>query len=197
VKKPSERQCFRDRRDWRAWLAENYATAREIWLVIRKKHAAKAGLTYVEALEEALCFGWIDGILKRIDDEKHTVRFTPRRKNSIWSELNKNRVATLIQEGRMTEAGLARIKEAKANGQWAKAAAREDVTVVPPELTAALADNDQARENFEKLAPSHRKQFLYWIGSAKRDETRAKRIKTAIRMLMANRKLGMESPYKD
>jgi uncharacterized protein YdeI (YjbR/CyaY-like superfamily) len=197
VKKPSERQCFRDRRDWRAWLAENYATAREIWLVIRKKHAAKAGLTYVEALEEALCFGWIDGILKRIDDEKHTVRFTPRRKNSIWSELNKNRVATLIQEGRMTEAGLARIKEAKANGQWAKAAAREDVTVVPPELTAALADNDQARENFEKLAPSYRKQFLYWIGSAKRDETRAKRIKTAIRMLMANRKLGMESPYKD
>jgi uncharacterized protein YdeI (YjbR/CyaY-like superfamily) len=197
MKGSPKRQCFKGREDWRAWLAENYATAREIWLVIRKKHAAKAGLTYVEALEEALCFGWIDGILKRIDDEKHTVRFTPRRKNSIWSEQNKKRVGRLIQEGRMTEAGLAKIKEAKANGQWAKAAAREDVTVVPPELTAALADNDQARESFEKLAPSYRKQFLYWIGSAKRDETRAKRIKTAIRMLMANRKLGMESPYKD
>ncbi len=171
--------------------------AQETWLVIRKKHTAKAGLTYVEALEEALCFGWIDGILKRIDDEKHTVRFTPRRKSSIWSEQNKKRVAKLIQAGRMTEAGLAKIKEAKANGQWARAAAREDATVVPPGLTAALAGNAQARENFEKLAPSYRKQFLYWIGSAKREETRRKRIKTTVKLLVANRRLGIESPYKD
>ena len=97
----------------------------------------------------------------------------------------------------MTAAGLAKIREAKANGQWEKAAVREDVTVVPPELTAALARNAQARENFEKLAPSYRKQFIYWIGTAKRDETREKRIKTTIKLLMANRKLGMESPYED
>jgi uncharacterized protein YdeI (YjbR/CyaY-like superfamily) len=113
----SKRQCFPGREDWRAWLAAHHATAQEIWLVIHKKHAGKAGLTYVEALEEALCFGWIDGILKRIDDEKHTIRFSPRRKNSIWSEQNKKRIRKLIQEGRMTEAGLAKIKEAKANGQ--------------------------------------------------------------------------------
>ena len=197
MKETPKRQCFQGREDWRAWLVENHAAAQEIWLVIHKKHAAKAGLTYVEALEEALCFGWIDGILKRIDDEKHTIRFTPRRKNSIWSEQNKKRVAKLIQEGRMTAAGLAKIKEAKANGQWAKAAAREDVTLVPPELTAALAQNAQALESFEKLAPSHRKQFIYWISTAKRDETRKKRIETTIKMLMANRKLGLESPYKD
>jgi uncharacterized protein YdeI (YjbR/CyaY-like superfamily) len=197
MKKSSQRQCFQGREDWRAWLAENHVRAQEIWLVIRKKHTAKAGLTYVEALEEALCFGWIDGILKRIDDEKHTVRFTPRRKNSIWSEQNKRRVAKLIQAGRMTEAGLAKIKEARANGQWEKAAAREDVTVVPPGLTAALAENVQAQESFEKLAPSYRRQFIYWISTAKRDETRAKRIKTTIKLLVANRRLGIESPYKD
>jgi uncharacterized protein YdeI (YjbR/CyaY-like superfamily) len=193
----SKRQCFPGREDWRAWLAANHATAQEIWLVIHKKHAGKAGLTYVEALEEALCFGWIDGILKRIDDEKHTIRFSPRRKNSIWSEQNKKRIRKLIQEGRMTEAGLAKIKEAKANGQWERAAVREDVTLVPPELTAALAGSAQARENFEKLAPSYRKQFIYWIGSAKREETREKRIKTTIKLLVANRRLGIESPYED
>lgn len=197
MKKPPKRQCFQGPEDWRAWLTAHHATAQEIWLVIRKKHTPKAGLTYVEALEEALCFGWIDGILKRIDDEKHTIRFTPRRKNSIWSEPNKKRVGKLIQEGRMTEAGLAKIKEAKTNGQWEKAAVREDVTVVPPELTAALAGNAQARENFEKLAPSYRKQFIHWISTAKRDQTREKRIKTTIRLLAANRKLGMESPYED
>jgi uncharacterized protein YdeI (YjbR/CyaY-like superfamily) len=162
-----------------------------------QKARGKAGLTYVEALEEALCFGWIDGILKRIDDEKHTIRFSPRRKNSIWSEQNKKRIRKLIQEGRMTEAGLAKIKEAKANGQWERAAVREDVTLVPPELTAALAGSAQARENFEKLAPSYRKQFIYWIGSAKREETREKRIKTTIKLLVANRRLGIESPYED
>jgi uncharacterized protein YdeI (YjbR/CyaY-like superfamily) len=197
MKEASKRQCFRGRDDWRAWLAAHHTKAQEIWLVIRKKHTGKAGLTYVDALEEALCFGWIDGILKRIDDEKHTIRFTPRRKNSIWSEQNKKRVGKLIQEGRMTEAGLARIKEAKANGQWEKAAVREDVTVVPPELTAALARNAQARENFERLAPSYRRQFIYWVSSAKRDQTRQKRIKTTIKLVAANKRLGMESPYED
>ncbi|MCL5279347.1 MAG: YdeI/OmpD-associated family protein [Planctomycetes bacterium] len=197
MKKLSKRQSFEGRADWRAWLAANHTTAQEIWLVIRKKHMAKAGLTYGEALEEALCFGWIDGILRRIDDKKHTVRFTPRRKNSIWSELNKKRVAQLIQEGRMTETGLAKIKEAQANGQWEKATVREDVTTVPAELTAALAGNARARESFEKLAPSYRKQFLHWISTAKRDQTREKRIKTTIKLLAANRRLGLESPYKD
>jgi uncharacterized protein YdeI (YjbR/CyaY-like superfamily) len=197
MKESSKRQCFQGREDWRAWLAAHHATAQEIWLVIHKKHAAEAGLTYIEALEEALCFGWIDGILKRIDDEKHTIRLSPRRKNSIWSEQNKKRVGKLIREGRMTEAGLAKIKDAKANGQWEKAAAREDVTVVPAELTAALAENPRARENFEKLAPSYRRQFIYWIGTAKRDETREKRVRTTIKLLVANRRLGIESPYED
>ena len=182
--------CFKDRPSWRLWLAENHATAREIWLVFFKKHTGKPGLTYIEALEEALCFGWIDGILKRIDGQMHTVRFSPRTKNSIWSEQNKKRVRRLIREGRMTDAGLAKIQEAKANGQWAKAAQREDVTIVPPELTAALADHAEARRNFEKLAPSYRRQFLYWISIAKHDETRRKRVAEVLRLLVRNERLG-------
>jgi uncharacterized protein YdeI (YjbR/CyaY-like superfamily) len=183
---------MRSRDQWRAWLAENHATATEMCLVFYKKHTGQPGLTYVEALEEALCFGWIDGIVRRIDGEKHTIRFSPRRKNSIWSELNKQRVGRLIEEGRMTEAGIARVNEAKANGQWDKAAVREDTTLVPPELTAALAKNAQARQSFEKLAPCYRKQFIYWIGSAKRDATRQKRVAEAVRLLACGQRLELK-----
>jgi uncharacterized protein YdeI (YjbR/CyaY-like superfamily) len=185
-------ESFADREAWRAWLAEHHQTAKELWLIFHKKHTGKGGLTYVEALEEALCFGWIDGILKRIDNEKHQVRFSPRRKNSIWSAHNKKRVRKLIKEGRMTPAGLAKIDEAKANGQWDKAAQREDITVVPAELTEALAGNEKARLNFESLAPSYRRQFIYWVAVAKRDETRRKRIQETIDLLIRNEKLGMK-----
>ena len=113
---------FASRDDWRAWLEENHATALEIWLVHYKKHTGKPGLTLEEAVEEALCFGWIDGVLKLIDDEKYALRFSPRKKGSVWSETNKRRVAKLIRQGHMTEAGLAKVREAKANGQWQAAA---------------------------------------------------------------------------
>ena len=186
------RRSFASREAWRAWLAENYASAQELWLVFYKKHTGKPGLAYEEAVEEALCFGWIDGILKRIDDEKHMNRFCPRRKNSIWSERNKERVRRMIEAGRMTEAGLAKVREAKENGQWDKAAEREDTLIVPPELTAALAKDDRARLNFEKLAPSCRRQFIYWVGTAKREETRRKRVAEAVRMIRENRRLGIE-----
>lgn len=185
------RRSMRSREQWRTWLAENHAAAKEIWLVFYKRHTGKSGLAYVEAVEEALCFGWIDGIVKRIDGEKHTIRFSPRRKNSIWSELNKQRVGRLIAAGRMTGAGLVRVSEAKANGRWDQAALREDTTLVPPELTAALAKNDKARQSFEKLAPCYRKQFIYWVGSAKRDETRCKRVVEAVRLLSCDRRLGI------
>ncbi len=186
------RQSFETRDAWHTWLVENHATAREALLVFHKKHTGKAGLTYLEALEEALCFGWIDGILRRIDDEKHMIRFCPRRKNSIWSENNKKRVRKLIKEGRMTEAGLVKVQEAKANGQWYKAAVREDVTLVPAALVEALARNELARRNFENLAPCYRKQFLYWVGSAKRDGTRERRIAEVVNLLTRNQKLGLK-----
>lgn len=190
--KIGKQRCMRSRDQWRTWLAENHAVEKELWLVFYKKHTGKSGLIYEEAIEEALCFGWIDGILKRIDDEKHMIRFSPRRKNSIWSENNKTRVAKLIKQGRMAEAGLAKIKAAKENGQWDKATVREDPVHIPNELTEALAKNEKARRNFEKLAPSYRKHFIYWIDSAKRDETRRKRVNEAVGLLAHDKKLGMK-----
>jgi len=189
---PGGRRSFKDRDTWRAWLAENYATVESLWLVFYKKHTGKASLTYDEAVEEALCFGWIDGILKRIDDEKHMNRFCPRRKNSIWSERNKERVRRMIAAGRMSEAGFAKVREAQENGQWDKAAAREDVSLVPVELTEALANDERARSNFEKLAPCYRRQFISWVGSAKREETRRKRVAESVRMIRRNKRFGME-----
>ena len=189
----NDRKRFKSRRDWRKWLAANHATAQEIWLIFYKKHTREPGLSYEEAVEEALCFGWIDGILKRIDDRKHTIRFSPRRRNSIWSQQNKKRVHQLIEAGRMTEAGLVKVREAKANKQWEKAALREDATQVPPELAAALTENEKARRHFATLAPSYRKQFIYWVTSAKRDQTRQKRIAETVRLLALGKRPGMES----
>ena len=194
----SHRRPMHDRGQWRTWLAEHHATKKEIWLIFYKKHVRKPGLAYEEAIEEALCFGWIDGPLKRIDDEKHTIRFSPRRKNSIWSERNKQRVHKMIEEGRMTEVGLAKVSEAKANGQWDKAAQREDVTRLPAELAAALAKDTQARRNFEGLAPTYRKQFIYWVASAKREETRRRRVAEAVELLAQDKRMGMgQCPRKE
>ena len=194
----SHRRAMRDREQWRTWLAEHHATAKEIWLIFYKKHTGKPGLAYEEAVEEALCFGWIDGILKRIDDEKHTIRFSPRRKNSVWSQRNKTLVRKMIEEGRMTEVGLGKVAEAKANGQWGKAAQREDATCVPAELEAALAKDKRARQNFERLAPSYRKQFIYWVASAKREETQRRRVAEAVELLAQNKRMGMgQRPRKE
>ena len=130
-----KRQSFKDRDDWRAWLAQNHARATELWLVFYKKNSGKHSVSYDEAVEEALCFGWIDGIVKGIDDGKYANRFSPRRRSSIWSESNKRRVARMIEQGRMTPIGLAKVEEAKVNGRsaWGKAAQREDVTNIPRE----------------------------------------------------------------
>ena len=107
-----------DRDTWRVWLAEHGATRREVWLLFSKKHTGRPGLEYVEAVEEALCFGWIDGQLRRIDEEKHAIRFTPRRTGSVWAKSNKARVARMIEQGRMTEAGMALVRDAQKNGEW-------------------------------------------------------------------------------
>jgi uncharacterized protein YdeI (YjbR/CyaY-like superfamily) len=113
-----EPQYFRNGAELRAWLQHNHAEATEVWVLMYKKHTGKPGVTLEEATEEALCFGWIDSVLRRIDDEKHALRFTPRKKGSNWSESNKKRVAKLIEQGRMTEAGLTKIDEAKQTGKW-------------------------------------------------------------------------------
>ena len=181
------RQLYFTNRDaWRAWLDAHHTTTNEVWLVHYKKHTGKPSLTLEEAVEEALCFGWIDGALKPIDDEKYALRYSPRKKGSVWSETNKRRVRKLINQGRMTEAGLAKVKEAKANGQWRAATLREDTTNIPDDLKKALKANRQTWRKFEGLAPSHRRQFVYWITSAKTGQTRQRRIQETVRLVAEN-----------
>jgi uncharacterized protein YdeI (YjbR/CyaY-like superfamily) len=170
-----------DAATWRAWLEENHASAREIWLVVLKVHVKRPSISYEDAVQEALCFGWIDGMLRRIDDESHMIRFTPRKPGSVWAPSNKARVARLIAEGRMRPAGLAMVDEAKVRGEWERADQREDVTLVPADLAAALAVDATAHAAWERLAPSHKKQYLYWVGEAKRSETRARRVSETVR----------------
>ncbi len=187
----SKQLYFNNRDDWRAWLEENHATATGIWLVHYKKHTGKVGLAYEDAVEEALCFGWIDGVLKPIDEEKFALRYSPRKRGSIWSESNKRRVTKLIKQGRMTDAGLAKVREARANGEWQKAALRENTVNLPDDLDQALKANQEARRDFARLSPSHKKQYVYWITSAKTDKTRQRRIQETVRLVTGNKKPGL------
>ncbi len=151
-------------------------TGSALRLLLAKKHVPGRWLTYEEALDEALCVGWIDGLVKRLDEDFRAVRFTPRKKDSVWSEPNKRRVRRLVREGRMTEVGLALVRHARRTGAWAAATRREDTSRVPPDLARALASAPRARACFEALPPSYRKMVLYWIDDARRPETRARRI---------------------
>ncbi len=160
---------------WRAWL-DRHAGAKEIWLLLAKKHVRGRWLTYDEALDEGLCVGWIDGLVKRFDADFRAIRFTPRKKDSVWSEPNKRRVRRLVREGRMTAAGLALVRHAKRSGEWAAARRREDPARMPPDLSRSLAATPAALAFFEALPPSYRKMVRYWIEDAKRPETRARRI---------------------
>lgn len=180
----------RDRRTWRAWLRRNHQKKSEIWLVLNKKHVQRACVSYDAAVEEALCFGWIDGKLRRIDDEQHMVRFTPRKPRSVWSESNKRRVARLIAAQRMTEAGMALVRAAQENGRW-DAEPRTAGDTPPEDLAAALARNQRAQRNFTAFAPSYRKNYIRWVVEAKRPQTRQRRIREVVRRAAQNKKPGM------
>ncbi len=184
------KRLFKDRETWRAWLTEHHASATELWLIYYKKKATKTSVAQPDAVEEALCFGWIDSIVKTIDDDRYMQKFTPRRDKSNWSQLNKQRVARLSRQGKMTAAGKAKVKAAKANGSWSRLDKIEVDLEVPAELSAALRRNQRARRAYDDLAPSYQKQYLYWIDSAKRDDTRKRRVSETIKRLLAGRKPG-------
>ena len=184
--------CVTNGDDWRSWLKENHATEKEIWLVFFKKHADKPSIPYEDAVEEALCFGWIDSIVRRIDDERYSRKFTPRKAGAVWSESNKTRVERMIRQGRMTEAGLAKITAAKRSGEWSTTPVSRELWGMPSELKEALAANEIARYNFESLAPSYQRQYIGWIASAKRSETRIKRAREALSLLEQNQQLGLK-----
>ena len=181
------------RDDWRAWLEKNHETEKEVWLVYYKKHTNQPRIPYDDAVEEALCFGWIDSIVQRIDDERYAQKFTPRKSGSLWSESNKRRIRKLLKEGKMTQAGLAKIGEGVlAAEEGAKSARKTKELVIPSYLSEALRGNKKAWENFNDLAPSYRRQYVGWIATAKKEETRKKRIREALKLLARNEKLGMK-----
>jgi uncharacterized protein YdeI (YjbR/CyaY-like superfamily) len=171
-----------NREEWRAWLKKHYKSENEVWLIYYKKHTGRPRISYDHAVEEALCFGWIDSIGKRMDDERFAQKFTPRRDWSNWSELNKKRLRKLIREGRMTRAGLAKI-DASIVGEEPQTEPARDELDVPPLVKRALKVNAQARENFRKLAPSHRRNYVRWIMEPRKEETRERRLREAVSRL--------------
>lgn len=174
------------REEWREWLRVNHATSGTVWLVMYKKTKAAGRLSYDCAVEEALCFGWIDSLPRAFDDDRTMILMSPRRKKSPWSALNKKRVGALIASGRMEPAGLERITQAKANGSWT-ILNDIDKLKVPADLAAALKKNPKANIAFRALAPSAKRGLLWWIKSAKSDATRAMRIATTVRKTAGGR----------
>ena len=158
-----------------------------------KKSQGGKHVPYGDAVEEALCFGWVDSRPRKIDAERTALLYTPRKPRSVWSALNKERVATLIANGKMTEAGLAKIALAKANGSWEKLE-RSDALTEPDDLKAAFEDSKKARENWESFPPSARKATLEWIYAAKRDATRAARVKETVALSAQNIRPRQWSP---
>src|SRR5262245_5655395 len=179
----------RSRTEWRAWLKKHHNTSPGVWLVYAKKHTKIPSLTYNDAVEEALCYGWIDSLVHPIDDSLYRQTFTPRKAKSLWSALNRKRAARLIEAGLMTAAGLALIAIAKKSGRWEAHKFSETLTI-PAELKKALDANAAAKKNWPTYTESQRKMFLYMVNGAKRPETREKRVARVIEIVSSGVKFS-------
>lgn len=182
-----ERYYAKDRSDWRRWLEKNHATSPGVWLIYYKQTTGQPHVAYSDAVEEALCFGWVDSKPNVLDDERYMQLFSPRNPKSPWSRLNKQRVEKLIEQGLMTEAGLKLIEAAKQNGAWTVYDTIEDLTM-PEDLEQALAANPTAYDNFQAFSNSSKKNILWWIQSAKQPATRSKRIEETVALAAVNKK---------
>jgi uncharacterized protein YdeI (YjbR/CyaY-like superfamily) len=180
---------FSDSHEWRRWLLENHDKEKESWLSICKKRSRKTGIRHEEAIEEALCFGWIDGGMRSIDKETFILRFSPRNARSIWSKRNKEKAELLTQQGRMTEAGLARIEEAKKNGMWQAAYSSRVREEIPDDLEAALLVNQVAWKNFHNLANTYRFMYIRWLNGARTEEIRRQRVGEIVKRVELNQKV--------
>ncbi len=178
----------KNRKAWRDWLEHHHAVEKEIWLVFGKVHSGQLTFTYRDALSEAICFGWIDGVRQRIDDEKYAQRFSPRTKTSKWSSVNLALAKELEAEGLLSPSGIASLNQAK----FAQTDSSKQLEPFPPVwfITAVQADM-VALSNFQNLPPSHQRRYVGWVSSAKREDTREKRIAEAIGLLKENKRLGL------
>jgi uncharacterized protein YdeI (YjbR/CyaY-like superfamily) len=175
------------RTEWRAWLEQNHTRTEGVWLITFKKATGKPRVEYDEAVEEALCFGWIDSKPGKLDDARSMLWFAPRKPRTGWSKPNKERVERLLQAGLIAPAGLAKIKAAQADGSWNALDAVEALEI-PPDLDAALAANPIAHDYFEAFPRSVKRGILEWIANAKKPETRAKRIEETVRLAAENKR---------
>jgi uncharacterized protein YdeI (YjbR/CyaY-like superfamily) len=165
--------------EWRNWLTRHHQDTDGVWLARWKKASGKVPLDYAQIVEEALCFGWIDGVTNTLDDGRQAQLLTPRRRGSGWSPSNKERVERLVADGRMTSAGMRVIEGAKADGSWSMQNAAEAL-IEPPELAAALDANPEARHHWDAFPRSPRRALIWWVMSAKRPETRQRRVTTIV-----------------
>ncbi|MEP1035024.1 YdeI/OmpD-associated family protein [Ekhidna sp.] len=175
--------------DFRKWLNENYSNEKELWVGYYKKATGKASITWPESVDQALCFGWIDGIRKKIDEEAYQVRFTPRKANSHWSHVNIKRIVELKKDGLITEAGLKAYRRKKPENTGRASFEQKDVKL-SSKYESKLKANKEAWSFFNgKLAPTYRKQSIWWVMSAKREETRERRLKTLIECSTQGKKI--------
>jgi len=181
-----------NRSEWREWLEKNHHSSPGVWAVFYKKHSNIPTLDYEDFVEEALCFGWIDSIIKKLDEERYARKVTPRRPGSAWSELNKKRVLKLEKARLMTDAGRKVIHAAKKAGKWNITGMPEINVEMVSEFQNALDHNHKAKSFFEQLTLSYQKRYLLWIQMAKKPDTRNRRIREAIDLLCNNQKLGLK-----
>jgi uncharacterized protein YdeI (YjbR/CyaY-like superfamily) len=178
----------RTRAAWRAWLKKHHRSATEIWLVFHKQHTGEPSIEYEDAVEEALCFGWIDSLIRRLDDARYARKFTPRKPDSRWSAINRRRYEKVQAKGLLTAAGRAlapthRVAVAPSKRPWNK---------LPAYIEKGFRSDARAWTHFEQLAPSYRRAFIGWIDSAKREETKERRLREAVATLAAGRTLGLK-----
>lgn len=183
-------RLFKTQDAWEAWLEKNAQSAPGLWMRLAKKASKLQSIDYQQALESALCYGWIDGLKKSYDEDSWIQKFTPRRKRSLWSKINRAKALELIAQGRMREAGHAAIEQAKQNGQWEAAYDSHRTIEVPADLEAELKKSRRARETFDSLQRSHRFAVLIRLQLAKKEETRKRRLA----LFMEKLKRG-ESPF--
>lgn len=173
----------KESKSFEKWLAKNHAKAEGVWLKMAKAKSGIPSVSHPEALEIALCYGWIDGLRRSMDKDYFVQKFTPRRKNSMWSVINKQKVDSLIKAGRMKKAGLVAIEDARKNGRWESAYDSQKVITIPDDLQEALDRNRKAKAFFAKLNSQNRYAILFRIGKVKRADTRARKIEEYVGML--------------
>ncbi len=180
---------FENQQDWEAWLKDHHADTKGIWLKIAKKEARTLSVSYAEALDSAICYGWIDGQKASFNDRHWLQKFTPRGARSTWSKVNCEKAEALIVEGRMQPAGLRQVELAKSDGRWERAYASQSTITIPSDFQSELDKNPVAKDFFNTLDSANRYAFLYRIHSAKKPETRSARIQKFIEMLSQHQKL--------